>query len=146
MKKIIIIALTVLSINSVYSQIVERKVIAKEKINNASFEVMRKVQENDTSYFVSIIYQNMKYSTLVDTEIIMFNEKEHYLDVINTIKEMAEKDGNADLDYITSNKSRIINSKYNVVLYSKDNKYTMFNRKQYLKKYESILLFADYLK
>jgi hypothetical protein len=146
MKKIIIIALTVLSINSVYSQIVERNTLLTEKINTATFDLIQKIEESDTTYFIAIKYQNMKYTSITDTEIILFNTKADYLDVIDNIKLIAEKDVNAELDYTTSNKSIIFNSKYGVFLNSKDNKYTMFNRKQYLKKYESILLFADYLK
>jgi hypothetical protein len=144
MKKIIIVAMA-LGVMTISAQGIKRTTVEKETVNNAKFEVIQKIEDNDTMYFVSVVYQNMKYSTLIDTEIILFNKKDDYYDFVDAIKEIAEQDSNSEYEYATSNGSRIYSSKYGVVIYSKQGKYTMVNRKAYLKKHEKLRSLGEYL-
>lgn len=145
MKKIIIIAIT-LSVMNISAQGTTRKTLQTENISNAKFEVIQRIQEEDTSHYVVVSFQNMKYSTLIDTEYILFNKLLDYNDFVDAIKEVGEKPADSDYEYVTTNGSRVFTSKYGVVIYSKQGKYTMLNRKHIIKKYDSVKTMTKYLK
>jgi hypothetical protein len=145
MKKIIIIAMT-LSVMNINAQGTTRNTIQTESVSNSKFEVIQRIQEEDTSYFVLVSFQNMKYTTLIDTEIILFDKQIDYIDFVDAIKEVGKKPTDSDYEYVTTNGSRVFTSKYGVVIYSKQGKYTMLNRKHIIKKYDSVKTMTKYLK
>ena len=145
MRNLIIIMAMALGVTSVAAQGIKRNIIESHKVNNATFEVIQKIQDEDTSYFVTIIYQNMRYSTIRDTEVIIFDNSEYFTELIDAIKEVAEKSSSEDYQYTTQNNTTVSSSKYGVFLYSKDSKYTVLNRKAFLKSYDKLKALSKYL-
>lgn len=134
-----------LGVTSVAAQGIKRNIIESHKVSEATFEVVQKIESEDTTYFVTIIYQNMKYTTIRDTEIIIFDNKADFIELVDAIKDLAEKDTSSTYEYTTKNKCWIFTSKYGVIMNSPDGKFTMFNRKVFLKKYESVKNMSRFL-
>jgi hypothetical protein len=137
-----LITLGVVNINA---QGISRNIIEAHNVNNTKFEMVQKIYGEDTSYFATVVFQNMKYSTISDIEIIVFNEAEVFLEFIDAIKDVAGREPSSDYEYTTKNKCWIFTSKYGVVINSPEGKYTMVNRKMFLKKYDSIRSMSKYL-
>ena len=129
-KTITILVMAILSLN-LSAQVEERNTIRKVTINVSTFKVNEVIKEGDTTTYAYVSYQNARYTSITDLELIMFS-KEKLTELIEGFKYLIPQEKSKSLTYNLSFGS-LMNTRYGIYLYSEDDKYTGFSRKRLLK-------------
>lgn len=147
MKKIKLLLLTlVLTQVTINAQVTERNVLKEIRIETTTFTATQRVSGEDTLYYAFCSYQNKKYTSITDTEIIMFT-KEGLEELIKAFEYMVQKEGSEEVEYYCSiSKCYVVNSKFGIILYSKDRKYTLLKRKSVSSNIEELKQMYNLLK
>ena len=123
MKKLILILLVVLTAFPVMSQ-TKKEVVSKFEIRSlrltSEYRKMIDLDKNDTTYKVVVIFQNLKYSSLVDFQMLSFSNQEDLAQFLVDLKKALPEIGNKTaLDWNRKN--------YSLALFEFDNTLHMYD-------------------
>jgi hypothetical protein len=147
MKKIkLLLSVAMLSYTMVNAQATERTTLKELNIQSATFSAHQRVKGTDTLYYGSVYYQNAKYSSITDTEIIMFT-KDGLNELITAFEYVLSKDDFSGSEYSCPiSKSSLLGTTVGVALVSEDTKYTLFSRKHLTKNIEELKVLSELIK
>lgn len=131
MKKTVAILILALTSLNLSAQAVERNTLMEFKINLNDFKVIQKIEGQDTTIYGYIYYQNARYTSISDTELVMLDRKRTN-ELIEGFNFLIPKEKTKEITYKLSF-GDLINTKYGIYFYSEDNKYTGFSRKKLVK-------------
>lgn len=134
MNKIITIATLIFGMN-IYAQTTERKDLYK-----GSFDIVQKVQNDDTTTYFVFTYQNQKYQHISDLGIILMFDKGNVKKFAEVLKEYSQKEDKIQLSYKLKDFSiELYDFSKNIYINDSKGKYTSVSKKQASKMADEIL-------
>ncbi len=134
MNKIITIATLIFGMN-IYAQTTERKDLYK-----GSFDIVQKVQNDDTTTYFVFTYQNQKYQHISDLGIILMFDKGNVKKFAEVLKEYSQKEDKIQLSYKLKDFSiELYDFSKNIYINDSKGKYTSVSKKQASKIADEIL-------
>jgi hypothetical protein len=98
MKKIILVVLMLLSFFG-YSQNSERKYLFTNKYGVVNFEIVNNIKDSNSEIYSLISFQNIDYSTITDTRIILLSKKSELKEFADKLVEFSEKEKGVELSF-----------------------------------------------
>jgi len=130
MKKIILVALMLLSLFG-YSQNSERKYLFSNKYGAVNFEIVNNIKDSNSDIYSLISFQNIDYSTIIDTRIILLSKKSELKEFADKLVEFSEKEKGVELSFEKEKKYSInlFSTSNNVILMDNKGKMNYFSKK-----------------
>ncbi len=135
MKKRIITAIVFGMSTFAFSQTVERKDLYK-----GSFDIVQKIQNDDTSTYFVFSYQNQKYQYISDLGIVLIFDKGNVKKFAEVLKEYSQKEDKISISYKIKDFSiELYDFSYNIYINDSKGKYTALSKKKASKMSDEIL-------
>jgi hypothetical protein len=134
-----------LSYTMVNAQATEKNTLKELKIQSATFSAYQRVQGTDTLYYGFVSYQNRRYTSITDTEVIGFY-KDGLNELITAFEYMVSKEITGSEYSCPITGTILYDTKYGVAIYSKDDKYTLLSKKDLSKNIEELKILSNLIK
>jgi len=147
MKKIILVVLMLLSFFG-YSQNSERKYLFTNKYGVVNFEIVNNIKDSNSEIYSLISFQNIDYSTITDTRIILLSKKSELKEFADKLVEFSEKEKGVELSFEKEKKYSInlFSTSNNVILMDNKGKMNYFSKKLAKKLAQDIISNIELLK
>ena len=147
MKKIILVAIMLFSFFG-YSQNTERKELFTNKYGVVNFEIINNIKDSNSEVYSLISFQNIDYTSVIDSRIIILNKKSELKEFANKLIEFSDKEKGVELAFKIEKKYSInlFSNSNNVIIMDRDGKFNYISKKQAKKLAQDIISNIDLLK